>query len=75
MAEEPRARDARTALIELIGELDAIERLSGEEADALYTAVQDADRRHADKMAAAADESLGHIPSLLRPGVRKVLGL
>lgn len=67
--------DAKAELRQQLGELDAVERLSVEQAEALVAAVGQARERHDRTLADARDEALGHIPALLRGGVRRALGV
>ncbi|MDV6014746.1 hypothetical protein [Haloechinothrix sp. LS1_15] len=75
MVDDARTDDARTVLRDWLGELPALEALSDEQAEELLHAIRVAGRGHREKMRAAQERSLGHIPALLRPGVRKVLGV
>lgn len=52
-----------------------VEALDAEALGDLTTALRDARRRQRETLAKAADESLKQVPRLVRPLVRKVIGL
>jgi hypothetical protein len=52
----------------------ALDVLSDQELDELHTALENARKRQAKALAAASEESLGHLPALVRRSVRKILG-
>lgn len=61
---------------EQVGTLPAgIEALAEEHLQDLAEAVRDARHRQASALARVADESLRYIPALLRPVIRKAVGL
>ena len=51
-----------------------VEALDDAELDALATLVLDARAAHVQVMRDASEEALSHVPRLLRPAVRRVLG-
>lgn len=54
---------------------DGIAALSAEHRQFLADALGDARRRQGEELAAATDNSLSHVPKLLRGPVRKAVGL
>ncbi|MGX7828787.1 hypothetical protein ACTG9Q_27210 [Actinokineospora sp. 24-640] len=54
---------------------DSVEALPAEAADDLAAALREARRRQTEHLVAATEESLSQVPRLIRPLVRKVLGL
>jgi hypothetical protein len=63
-------------LAEQVGRLPAgIEALAADHQRDLAHAVRDARHRQAAALARAGEESLRHVPALLRPAIRKAVGL
>lgn len=63
-------------LAEQLGSLPGgIEALAEEHQRDLSRAVHDARRRQSAALAKAGDESLRYVPALLRPAIRKAVGL
>ncbi|SNR95260.1 hypothetical protein SAMN06265360_1426 [Haloechinothrix alba] len=66
---------AREVLRGWLGDQPSIDSLSDEQAERLHEELRQANRRHAERLRSVAEDSLAHIPALLRPGVRKILGV
>ncbi|OLT44089.1 hypothetical protein BJF85_20455 [Saccharomonospora sp. CUA-673] len=63
-------------LAEQVGPLpDGIETLSDEHKQLLADAVRDARRAQAATLQTAAEDALKHVPFVIRPAVRKAVGL
>ena len=71
MADQVREELSR----QLGDDLEALARLTDDQAGELARALDDARRRQGAALAAATREALGHLPLPLRLAVRKVLGL